>query len=208
MSAGFDAAGVNSLIHERSMRMSRYFAVLTIILMLGLVLTRVWLMKRQGIQAMQFGKIDKTDFLIPPFALFYFYLVFAATFNLPTVSTQEFFQSEVIAWVGVLFCLAGLLLLVGSLVSFGQSFRVGIDTDHPDKLITTGVFAFSRNPIYVAFALILLGQFLIFSNWILLVYIGAAIWLFHRQVLREEDFLKKHYGKEYLEYCNRVRRYV
>jgi protein-S-isoprenylcysteine O-methyltransferase Ste14 len=188
--------------------MSRYFAVLTIILMLGLVLTRVWLMKRQGIQAMQFGKIDKTDFLIPPFALFYFYLVFAATFNLPTVSTQEFFQSEVIAWVGVLFCLAGLLLLVGSLVSFGQSFRVGIDTDHPDKLITTGVFAFSRNPIYVAFALILLGQFLIFSNWILLVYIGAAIWLFHRQVLREEDFLKKHYGKEYLEYCNRVRRYV
>jgi protein-S-isoprenylcysteine O-methyltransferase Ste14 len=208
MSAGFDAPGVNSLIHERSMRMSRYFAVLTIILMLGLVLTRVWLMKRQGIQAMQFGKIDKTDFLIPPFALFYFYLVFAATFNLPTVSTQEFFQSEVIAWVGVLFCLAGLLLLVGSLVSFGQSFRVGIDTDHPDKLITTGVFAFSRNPIYVAFALILLGQFLIFSNWILLVYIGAAIWLFHRQVLREEDFLKKHYGKEYLEYCNRVRRYV
>jgi protein-S-isoprenylcysteine O-methyltransferase Ste14 len=208
MSAGFDAAGVNSLIHERSMRMSRYFAVLTIILMLGLVLTRVWLMKRQGIQAMQFGKIDKTDFLIPPFALFYFYLVFAATFNLSTVSTQEFFQSEVIAWVGVLFCLTGLILLVGSLVSFGQSFRVGIDTDHPDKLITTGVFAFSRNPIYVAFALILLGQFLIFSNWILLVYIGAAIWLFHRQVLREEDFLKKHYGKEYLEYCNRVRRYV
>jgi protein-S-isoprenylcysteine O-methyltransferase Ste14 len=85
---------------------------------------------------------------------------------------------------------------------------VGIDTDHPDKLITTGVFAFSRNPIYVAFALILLGQFLIFSNWILLVYLGAAIWLFHRQVLREEDFLKRHYGQEYLEYCNRVRRYV
>ena len=188
--------------------MSRHFAVLTIILMLGLVLTRVWLMKRQGIQAMQFGKIDKTDFLIPPFALFYFYLVFAATFKLPTVSTQEFFQSEVIAWVGVLCCLAGLLLFVGSLVSFGQSFRVGIDTDHPNKLITTGVFAFSRNPMYVAFALILLGQFLIFSNWILVVYIGAAIWLFHRQVLREEDFLKKHYGKEYLEYCHRVRRYV
>jgi protein-S-isoprenylcysteine O-methyltransferase Ste14 len=188
--------------------MPRYFAALTLVLLLGMVLTRVWLMKRKGIEAMQFGKIDKTDFLIPPFALFYFYSVFAATFNWPTVSTQEFFQSELIAWVGVFFCLAGLLLLLGSLVSFGQSFRVGIDTEHPDKLITTGVFAFSRNPIYVAFALILLGQFLIFSNWILLVYMGAAIWLFHRQVLREEDFLKKRYGKEYLEYCNRVRRYV
>ncbi len=188
--------------------MQRYFAVLTIVLMLGMVLTRVLLMKRRGIEAMQFGKLDKTDFLIPPFALFYFYLVFAAAFDLPTVSRQEFFHSEIIAWVGVLFCLAGLSLLLWSLVSFGQSFRVGIDTEHPDKLITTGVFAFSRNPIYVAFALILFGQFLIFPNWILLVYLAADIWLFHRQVLREEDYLKKHYGREYLEYCNRIRRYL
>jgi protein-S-isoprenylcysteine O-methyltransferase Ste14 len=108
----------------------------------------------------------------------------------------------------VLFCAAGLLFLLWSLISFGKSFRVGIDTEHPDKLITTGVFAFSRNPIYVAFASILLGQFLIFSNWIVLIYLCAGIWLFHRQVLREEDYLKKHYGKEYLEYCNRVRRYL
>ena len=175
--------------------------------MIGPVLTRALLMKRKGIEAMNFGKIDKTDFLIPPFALFYFYIVFTAIFNFPTVSTQEFFHSEVISWIGVFFCLAGLLLLLWSLFSFGQSFRVGIDKEHPDKLITSGVFAFSRNPIYVAFAIILLGQFLIFSNWILLVYIGAAIWLFHRQVLREEDYLNKHYGKEYSEYCNQVRRY-
>lgn len=187
--------------------MPGYFAALTIILLLGMVLTRVFLMKRRGIEAMNFGKIDRTDFLIPPFALFYFYTVFAHTFNFPTVSLQEFFHSEPVSWVGVFFCLAGLSLMLWSLVSFGQSFRVGIDTDHPDKLITTGVFAFSRNPIYVAFAFILLGQFLIFSNWILLLYICAAIWLFHRQVLREEDYLKKHYGREYSEYCSRVRRY-
>ncbi len=188
--------------------MPRYFAALTIVLMIGMVLTRVLLMRRRGIEAMNFGKIDKTDFLIPPFALFYFYLIFANTFNFPTLSRQEFFHSEIISWVGVFFCLAGLSLLLWSLISFGQSFRVGIDTEHPDKLITSGVFAFSRNPIYVAFAFILLGQFLIFSNWILLVYMGAGVWLFHRQVLREEDYLKKHYGKEYLEYCNRVRRYL
>ena len=91
---------------------------------------------------------------------------------------------------------------------FGRSFRVGIDMEHPDKLITTGVFAFSRNPIYVAFALILIGQFLIFPNWILLVYLAAGVWLFHRQVLREEEYLKKHYGKDYLDYCKQVRRYI
>ena len=97
--------------------MPRYFAALTIVLMLGMVLTRALLMKRKGIKAMHFGKIDKTDFLIPPFAFFYFYVVFAAAFHWPTVSRQEFFQSWGISWVGVLFCLAGLLAVVASYVA-------------------------------------------------------------------------------------------
>jgi protein-S-isoprenylcysteine O-methyltransferase Ste14 len=188
--------------------MQGYLAALTIVVLLGMVLTRVILMRRTGTRAMHFGRIDKTDFLIPPFALFYFYTVFAAAFNLPLVSTQVFFRSEVIAWVGVGLCFGGLLLLLLSLVSFGRSFRVGIDVDHPDKLVTMGMFAFSRNPIYVGFAFVLLGQFLIFPNWVLLIYLVAGIWLFHRQVLREEEFLRKHYGQEYAEYSKHVRRYL
>jgi len=188
--------------------MPHYLAAITIVLLLGMVLGRAVVLKGQGVQAMHFAKIDRTDFLIPPFVVFYFYLVFAAAFDLPTVSTQTFFRSDSIEWLGVAFCATGLLLLLWSLASFGKSFRVGIDTDHPDELVTIGVFAWSRNPIYVAFALILVGQFLIFPNWILLVYLAAGVWLFHRQVLREENYLKKHYGSKYLEYCSRVRRYL
>jgi protein-S-isoprenylcysteine O-methyltransferase Ste14 len=188
--------------------MPKYLATLTILFLLGMVITRVLLLKRKGIEAMNFGKIDRTDFIIPPFALFYFYLILTHAFNLPTVSRQLFFQSDIVAWTGVALCSAGLSLLLWSIVSFGQSFRVGIDTNHADKLITTGVFAISRNPIYVAFAFVLLGQFLVFPNWILLVYLVAAFWLFNRQILREEDYLKKHYGRDYLDYCNRVRRYI
>ena len=42
--------------------------------------------RRSGIRATHFGKFDKKDFLIPRFALFYFYIVFAAAFGLPMVS--------------------------------------------------------------------------------------------------------------------------
>jgi protein-S-isoprenylcysteine O-methyltransferase Ste14 len=188
--------------------MPHYFAALTVILLIGMVLTRVLLMNRQGIKAVKFGNIDKKDFLIPPFALFYFYIIFAESFPLPAVSSQEFFRSDFSRWIGVAFCAGGLGLLLWSLISFGRSFRVGIDTDTPDRLVTSGIFAVSRNPIYVAFAAVLLGQFLIFPNWILLVYMGAATWLFHRQILREEEYLKKHYGAEYANYCRRVRRYL
>lgn len=173
-----------------------------------MVLARVWMMRQQGTEPMHFGRRDRTDFLIPPFAIFYFYLIFAAAFHLPSVSKQELFHSEMAAWAGVLFCFVGLSLLFLSLVSFGRSFRIGIDTDHSDKLVTSGVFAFSRNPIYIAFAFVLVGQFLVFPNWLLLIYLAGGIWLFHRQILREEEYLKERYGAEYSEYCNRVRRYL
>ena len=188
--------------------MQSYFAVLSVILLLSMVLTHAFIMRRRGIKAVNFGEIDKRDFLILPFAGFYFYLVFAHAFALPSVSTQVFFRSEIVAWVGVLFCLAGLGLLLLSLISFGRSFRVGIYTRDPDKLVTTGIFALSRNPIYVAFASVLIGQFLIFPNWLLLLYLGAAVWLFHRQVLLEEVYLKEHYGEDYVHYCARVKRYL
>jgi len=42
--------------------MHRYLAALTLVLLLGMVLTRVVWMKRTGTSAMHFGKIDKTDF--------------------------------------------------------------------------------------------------------------------------------------------------
>jgi protein-S-isoprenylcysteine O-methyltransferase Ste14 len=188
--------------------MQKHFGALTLVLLLGMIWARVLLMRHAGIKAVKFGAIDKKDFLIPPFALFYFYLVFAAAFDLPTVSRQELFHSGIASWIGVLLCLAGISFIVLSLVSFGESFRVGIDQQHPDKLVTTGIFAHTRNPMYVAFGLVLLGEFLVFPNWILLVYMVAATWLFNRQVLREEEYLKQHYGQEYSEYCRRVRRYL
>jgi protein-S-isoprenylcysteine O-methyltransferase Ste14 len=189
------------------MSMQKYFGALTILLLLGLVLTRVRMLKNRGIKAMHFAGTDKSDFLILPFALFYFYTVFAHAFGFPTPGGPALFDYAIVGWVGVLSCTSGLILLYWSLVSFGNSFRVGIDQDSPDKLITTGVYEVTRNPIYLAFWLVLLGEFLIFPNWILLIFFVCSIFLIHRQVLREEVFLRNYYGLVYEDYCGHVRRY-
>src|SRR5215813_4165411 len=100
--------------------MPKYFGALTIVILLGMVLTRVFLLKRQGIKAMKLGSTDKADFLLPPLALFYFYVLFAAAFDWPNIGVRPFFHSEAVAWTGVLFCLAGLFLFLWSLISFRQ----------------------------------------------------------------------------------------
>src|ERR1700752_816622 len=188
--------------------MPQYLAALRVVLLLGTVVSRVLLLRRTGTQAMHFGKLDKTDFLIPPVALFYFYTVFASAFGWPLANRQRFFQSTVVAWLGGALCLVGVLILVLTLVSFGNSCGVAIDVDQPGRLVTTGVFAVSRNPIYVGFFVFLVGQLLVSPDWVPLIYLVAATALFHRQVLREEEFMRRQYGEEYAQYCRHVRRYV
>jgi protein-S-isoprenylcysteine O-methyltransferase Ste14 len=144
--------------------MPRYLGALTLLLVFGTVLTRLVLLRARGITAMKFGDIDKTDFLIPPFAFLYFYLIFANAFGWPTIIHAQMWNVPWLAWIGVALCAAALLVIVLSLVSFGTSFRVGIDTNHPDRLVTSGIFARTRNPMYVAFGCVLLGEFLIFRT--------------------------------------------
>lgn len=118
------------------------------------------------------------------------------------------FDNGIVAWIGAALCMLGLMLFVWSLISFGESFRVGIDEEKPGKLVTTGAFAISLNPIYTAFGMVLAGIFLILPNFILLLYTFAGFWLFNRQVKLEEASLRKIYGKEYEEYCKKVSRYL
>lgn len=187
--------------------MTHFLGALALLVVIAMVPVRVLTLKRRGIGAMKFGATDKADFAIPPFALLYLYLVLASALGWPTVRAM-LFASPVVAWAGVACCAAGAALMVAALVSFGRSFRVGIDTERPDALITTGAFAVTRNPIYVAFGALLLGEFLIQPSWILLLYTVAGYALFRRQVLREEIFLRQHYGDAYRRYAARVPRYV
>ena len=181
---------------------------LTLLLLPAMVLARSAVLRARGVNAIKFGKLDKSDFLIPLVAWPFFYLVFANAFGWNTFVGGAVFTTPAVAWMGFGLCCAGLALMLASLISFGTSFRVGIDQDAPDKLITTGIFAHTRNPIYVAFAFVMLGEFLIFPNWLVGLYVIGAFVLFHRQVLREEAFLREHYGAAYAAYTATVRRYL
>ncbi len=192
---------------QMGVEMQGYIGIIMFASFILMVLVRVNRLKRKGIKAMQFGEMDKKDFLIPPFVLFYIYLLIANAFALPRPHT-DIFQNEVISWLGVLFCGVAVVIFLLALLSFGKSFRVGLDEVNPGELITTGIFAISRNPIYTAFGIMLTGIFWIYPDWLFFIYMCVGIWLFNRQIRLEEKSLEKIYGNKYREYCKKVRRFL
>jgi protein-S-isoprenylcysteine O-methyltransferase Ste14 len=78
-----------------------------------------------------------------------------------------------------------------------------------DHLVTTGPFSFTRNPIYLANTLLMIGIGLIAQNlWFILLAFAAAFLTQKLAIEREERHLADRFGKRYRDYAKRVRRWI
>ena len=186
--------------------MFRYIAITAFLSLIILVLIRAAVLKRQGVKAILFGKTDKSDFALSIPILFFVYALIGLP--LPAFLRYKVTDSAVLGWCGVILCAAAIAWFAAALRGFGRSFRVGIDEDTKDKLITGGAFSISRNPLYVGFDVFFIGQLLMAPNLAMLAVAVVFAAVIHRQILREEKFLRGHYGREYVNYCGKVRRYL
>jgi protein-S-isoprenylcysteine O-methyltransferase Ste14 len=109
---------------------------------------------------------------------------------------------------GALLIVFGDFVFVWALISFGNSWRVGIDGKKAGNLVTGGVFAFSRNPIFVFLDLYFIGTFLINGTLVFLIFAGVTALGIHYQILQEEKFLAGKYAQAYWDYCSRTSRYI
>jgi len=111
--------------------------------------------------------------------------------------------------VAMLLALAFILGFV-SLLQF-YSAKTTIDPRKPynsTQLITRGVYGITRNPMYLALLLVLLALGLYLGNaFNTLLAAGFVMYMNRFQILPEEAALKKHFGKEYEQYCVRIRRW-
>lgn len=78
-----------------------------------------------------------------------------------------------------------------------------------NKLLTTGIYAYVRNPVYSAFMLICIGIIIMHSN-IVLMFLPIIYWLLMTILMKhtEEKWLLKLYGQEYIDYCKKVNRSI
>jgi protein-S-isoprenylcysteine O-methyltransferase Ste14 len=110
---------------------------------------------------------------------------------------------------------AGLALLAFALLwtimaqnHMRNSWRIGIDTETKTELITTGLFQYSRNPVFLGMIICLIGLFMVTPNTITLLFLLLGYVLIQVQIRLEEDFLTQQHGQAYLKYKQKVRRII
>jgi protein-S-isoprenylcysteine O-methyltransferase Ste14 len=105
--------------------------------------------------------------------------------------------------IGMPLAAAGTLLAGAAVRSAGQ-----VEMANPQQLLTRGSYSRTRNPMYVGWALIHLGAGLTAgSSWLLVAFLPAAAWT-HDEVLHEERYLHRRFGREFEAYADAVPRYL
>ena len=116
-------------------------------------------------------------------------------------------QHDGVRYFGAILSVAGIIVLIVAMATLGDSWRGGIDYKQKTALITTGIYKYSRNPGFVGFDLFFIGMALLFSNLLNVIFCCMLLFLLHLQILEEEEYLFKAFGKEYSDYQKKTRRY-
>jgi protein-S-isoprenylcysteine O-methyltransferase Ste14 len=109
---------------------------------------------------------------------------------------------------------ASLVVVAIALVSYSVAKFRAAGTPVPARkpttvIVRTGPYRFSRNPIYLAFSLFQLGIAIwVNSPWLLATLVGAVALIHSVVIPREEQYLERRFGVEYLDYKASVRRWL
>ena len=114
------------------------------------------------------------------------------------------------AWLAIPLWLSGATIILWSFWNFLKQGRgTPAPIDPPKELVAVGFYRYTRNPMYVGVLSMIVGHFLWFGFWGLLIYAVAVFLAFNTFVTYyEEPTLRKKFGVAYDEYCHRVPRWL
>ncbi len=146
---------------------------------------------------------------IPPVVIFLtsfglIKLIHHLTLNLEITFPLNSFTAYVFIGLGFVIGLLGV-------VEFSRH-KTTVDPAHPEKassIVTSGVYRFTRNPMYLGMAIGLIGIIIHYGNLVGSLALLFFIWyLTEYQIKPEEQILKRNFGKPYEAYLQKVRRWV
>jgi protein-S-isoprenylcysteine O-methyltransferase Ste14 len=140
-------------------------------------------------------------------------LMFAVAIALGVMIDGNVFErrhfTHLFQYSGALLALPGLLLILGALGLFRRAGTRPEPWEPSSALVMTGIYRFTRNPMYLGMALVAGGVGFYFESIVAGLLLAGVIALMDRVVIpREEDYLLRRFGAEYETYRSRVRRWL
>lgn len=115
-----------------------------------------------------------------------------------------------VSWLGLPVFITGVAVTLWCIYSFATQGNGTLSPADPTrKLVVSGLYRYSRNPMYVGVTLMLLGDCFILQSQGIWIYAGVVFVAFNIFILGfEEPRLRRDFGEEYVAYCRQVRRWL
>ncbi len=114
-----------------------------------------------------------------------------------------------VAWVGIVPIAAGIAIAVIAARQFDRAGTSIVPLSHSSALVTDGMFAMSRNPMYASMTAVLVGTALLLNRWTPWVVVPIFVAILRLRFIRyEEKLMEATFGQTYLDYKARVRRWL
>jgi len=105
----------------------------------------------------------------------------------------------------------GILILLNPVLKFKKSKTTinPIKFNKVNKLVTSGIYKYSRNPMYLGLLMIVISSSIFYLNiFSILTPLFFYLWINRFQIKREEVFLTEKFGEDYLSYKKKTRRWI
>ncbi len=153
--------------------------------------------------------MSNLELRVPPLllSLLFAALMWVAALMSPAVALPEFLGQILI----IDFIIAGLAVIGAGVAAFFAA-KTTVDPTRPDRsssLVTTGIYKYTRNPMYLGLLCLLVAWAIYLSSPLSLLIAMAFVPYMNRfQIRPEERSLEKLFGEHYVEYKNQVHRWL
>ncbi len=152
---------------------------------------------------------DSPGIYIPPPVFFAVTFLLGIFLQRKFPISTTFFDLEISTVFGDFFIIISLIIGFSALLQFYKT-RNTFKTHRPaTSLQTSGVYSISRNPMYTGSYMFYIGLAFMIGNWWNFIFLPLLFFVFKGYVIRKEErYLERKFGQEYLDYKSRVRRWL